>query len=376
MEARIACIALLHPDYTFSATATKASLCCSIVHLALTPFLYYFFLHVPPPNALPVFSASYHMSAPRLRDGGGGSAPPAGSTATSATIAAPAVAPAVGAAGATANASAASAPAAGGVAGKKNANTIDALTATLQSSKLADGATSGDRLATMDNDAIKTLLLDTTTEAGEGLSVCLHDHIWANGGEAVLRLGLPPRTYEEQEHFKHDIDGIEAVDRCFTEDELELAVKNVVRACQDAEGQATVLCRGQSPQSSYAYLMLRRIPAGAQELLELRIAVIGNVDAGKSSTLGVLTKGGLDDGRGKARVNLFRHKHEIESGRTSSVGMEIMGFDSEGEVVTNAEKGSTEPGRKMSWEEVCARSAKVISFIVSTRQSGEEQLKS
>jgi len=40
--------------------------------------------------------------------------------------------------------------------------------------------------------------------------------------------------------------------------------------------------------------------------------------------LGVLVKGGLDDGRGKARVNLFRHKHEIESGRTSSVGMEIM----------------------------------------------------
>jgi GTPase len=54
------------------------------------------------------------------------------------------------------------------------------------------------------------------------------------------------------------------------------------------------------------------------------------VDAGKSTMLGVLVKGGLDDGRGKARVNLFRHKHEIESGRTSSVGMEIMGFDSKG----------------------------------------------
>ena len=46
--------------------------------------------------------------------------------------------------------------------------------------------------------------------------------------------------------------------------------------------------------------------------------------------LGVLVKGGLDDGRGKARVNLFRHKHEIESGRTSSVGLEIMGFDTMG----------------------------------------------
>jgi GTPase len=69
--------------------------------------------------------------------------------------------------------------------------------------------------------------------------------------------------------------------------------------------------------------------------------------------LGVLVKGCLDDGRGKARVNLFRHKHEIESGRTSSVGMEIMGFDSRGEVVA-----STVPGRKLSWEEIGSRSVR------------------
>lgn len=63
--------------------------------------------------------------------------------------------------------------------------------------------------------------------------------------------------------------------------------------------------------------------------------------------LGVLVKGNLDDGRGKARVNLFRHKHEIESGRTSSVGMEIMGFDTLGNVIA-----SSVPGRKLSWEEI------------------------
>lgn len=81
------------------------------------------------------------------------------------------------------------------------------------------------------------------------------------------------------------------------------------------------------------------------------------VDAGKSSLLGVLVKGDLDDGRGSARVNLFRHKHEIESGRTSSVGMEILGFDATGDVVA-----SDTPGRKLSWEEVGKRSAKVITF--------------
>ena len=69
--------------------------------------------------------------------------------------------------------------------------------------------------------------------------------------------------------------------------------------------------------------------------------------------LGVLVKGNLDDGRGKARVNLFRHKHEIESGRTSSVGMEIMGFDTLGDVVA-----SNVPGRKLSWEEIGNRSVR------------------
>ncbi|KAK7918032.1 GTP-binding protein 1 [Apiospora marii] len=104
-------------------------------------------------------------------------------------------------------------------------------------------------------------------------------------------------------------------------------------------------------------IMIRQAPSAAESVIETRIAVVGNVDAGKSSMLGVLVKGDLDDGRGKARVNLFRHKHEIETGRTSSVGMEIMGFDTAGKVIS-----SDVPGRKLSWEEIGKRSAKVITF--------------
>jgi len=104
-------------------------------------------------------------------------------------------------------------------------------------------------------------------------------------------------------------------------------------------------------------ILIRQHPATPEKAIETRICVVGNVDAGKSTMLGVLVKGGLDDGRGKARVNLFRHKHEIESGRTSSVGMEIMGFDTLGKVVA-----SDVPGRKLSWEEIGKRSAKVITF--------------
>lgn len=104
-------------------------------------------------------------------------------------------------------------------------------------------------------------------------------------------------------------------------------------------------------------VLIRQNPATVENVIETRIAVVGNVDAGKSSMLGVLVKGDLDDGRGRARVNLFRHKHEIETGRTSSVGMEIMGFDAHGQVIT-----SDTPGRKLSWEEIGKRSAKVITF--------------
>ena len=67
-----------------------------------------------------------------------------------------------------------------------------------------------------------------------------------------------------------------------------------------------------------------------------RVAVVGNVDAGKSTLLGVLTHGELDNGRGHARQKLFRHKHEMESGRTSSVGSDILGFDGSGRVVNKS----------------------------------------
>ena len=68
------------------------------------------------------------------------------------------------------------------------------------------------------------------------------------------------------------------------------------------------------------------------QFIDLRMAVLGNVDAGKSTLLGVLTHGEHDNGRGRARLNLFRHLHEIQSGRTSSISHEIIGFNSNGEV--------------------------------------------
>lgn len=91
----------------------------------------------------------------------------------------------------------------------------------------------------------------------------------------------------------------------------------------------------------------------------VRVAVVGNVDAGKSTLLGVLTHTELDNGRGYARQKLFRHKHEMESGRTSSVGNDILGFDSQGKIVNKPEHGN------LDWVKICEKSTKVGTYHVS-----------
>ncbi|KAI6090279.1 P-loop containing nucleoside triphosphate hydrolase protein [Hypoxylon rubiginosum] len=149
-------------------------------------------------------------------------------------------------------------------------------------------------------------------------------------------------------------------------DRLKQTAKSVGADCDvlltknlggEVEAESTAAGNQSKDTDCTGKILIRRAPSSIEDVIETRIAVVGNVDAGKSSMLGVLVKGDLDDGRGKARVNLFRHKHEIETGRTSSVGMEIMGFDTMGNVIT-----SDTPGRKLSWEEIGKRSAKVITF--------------
>lgn len=61
--------------------------------------------------------------------------------------------------------------------------------------------------------------------------------------------------------------------------------------------------------------------------------MLGSADAGKSTLVGVLTDGEMDDGRGRARLHIFGHLHEVLSGRTSSLSKELIGFDASGRLI-------------------------------------------
>jgi len=57
---------------------------------------------------------------------------------------------------------------------------------------------------------------------------------------------------------------------------------------------------------------------------EIRIAILGNVDSGKSTLVSTVTYKINDDGRGSAREKVFKHKHEKETGRTSDISYRYM----------------------------------------------------
>ena len=94
-------------------------------------------------------------------------------------------------------------------------------------------------------------------------------------------------------------------------------------------------------------------------LKEIRMAVIGNVDSGKSTLVGCLTKGIKDDGRGYARKFVFNYQHETESGRTSSIAEEIIGFKNEKMVYG----GRINDKKNVSWKEIASQSDHVITFL-------------
>ncbi|XP_043799526.1 GTP-binding protein 2 isoform X4 [Apis laboriosa] len=118
-------------------------------------------------------------------------------------------------------------------------------------------------------------------------------------------------------------------------------------------------CSNNKDERQVAEVLVKKLRKGDREdqdnIVDLRLAVSGAQDAGKSTLLGVLTQGELDNGRGRARLNMLRHLHEIKTGRTSSISHEIIGFDNEGHVLNYAEMATA--------EEICEHASKVVTFI-------------
>lgn len=91
-------------------------------------------------------------------------------------------------------------------------------------------------------------------------------------------------------------------------------------------------------------------------------AVGGSVDSGKSTLVAVLTHGVdgqplLDDGSGQARTAIFRHKHEVQTGHTSSISQSMLGYDANGNVLNYSGVN------RLTAAEISAAAGKMLHFI-------------
>jgi len=93
----------------------------------------------------------------------------------------------------------------------------------------------------------------------------------------------------------------------------------------------------------------------------VRVAVVGNVDAGKSTLIGTLTTSSLDDGRGRSRTTIMKHRHEIESGRTSTATVHLMGFRHNGDPV--AGRDSVRANKRKSEDEIARESYRIVTLM-------------
>ena len=90
----------------------------------------------------------------------------------------------------------------------------------------------------------------------------------------------------------------------------------------------------------------------------LRVAVVGNVDSGKSTLIGTLCHSALNDGKGSNRKLVTRSKHELETGCTSTITSHLMGFDKAGEPIRVPRVGTRYCGSYLG-----ESSARVVSLM-------------
>jgi GTPase len=97
---------------------------------------------------------------------------------------------------------------------------------------------------------------------------------------------------------------------------------------------------------------------------DVRIAIAGNVDSGKSTLVGVLCAGVQDNGRGLARSRIFLHRHEADNGRTSCISQHTLGYNVQNQPVFQSVAASTSSlAKTKSWSACVAASRNIVTLI-------------
>ena len=183
------------------------------------------------------------------------------------------------------------------------------------------------KLLNVDDDRLKSLATQMRYRCNEG------------NGECIYNLGV------------EDCGVMSGI----TEQEYNETIKNI--NCVAGKNNYSVSLLSSTPVSKDKKIyevLIREIVN--DKYIDIKVAVAGNVDSSKSTTIACLVTGKNDNGRGLTRSYVFNYVHELKTGRTSSISHQILGFDHEGKIV------NYQGLNKISWGDIVQKSAKIISF--------------
>jgi GTPase len=169
-----------------------------------------------------------------------------------------------------------------------------------------------------------------------------------------------PDQSSEYNSMREDVleqlgDSLETIYELSYTDSETHRIDMVVKIADEVECNVVKIDTVKGKKNNIVSLLIRK----RNELnLDLKVAMSGSVDSGKSTLIGVLTNGILDNGRGLARSGIYQFKHELELGKTSSVNQYIMGFTGKGGIANNLYKSR----KKKDWGIIVNNSVKVITF--------------
>ena len=184
----------------------------------------------------------------------------------------------------------------------------------------------------------KLKLCDVTVQRIQNLTTQMQFRLREGGGECYYEIGVE--------------DNGNALGISKEELEISLSVINTMAINLGCKAKISKLIQGKEGLIAEVYIK-KDIYINK---IEVTIGVLGEEGAGKSTLIGVLINGKLDNGKGLARQNVFRHKHEILCGKTSSFSHQILGFDEKGELTNYDDL------LKPSFSQIVNKSTKIINF--------------
>ena len=170
------------------------------------------------------------------------------------------------------------------------------------------------------------------------LATQLNYRLNEGGGEAFYELGISD----------------EGLPVGLTEEEAKRSLEAMDMIVESLGARYMIVRKEKGSRGDIYELLIRRTVDTPP--IQISVALLGNVDAGKSTLKGVLVSGMLDDGDGLAMSQVARYLHELKFRRSSSVSLHILGFEMEGKTINDELQGYNE-------SEIYLRSSKVVVLV-------------